>query len=89
MQIITFTADTAPTGFEFLAVIVHGSDFHPVTPFRSSTSAADAEAKAQAWWDSELAKAAQSEAGKAARAAKMRDRKKAAAVEPEEIEESF
>lgn len=93
MQILTYTAETSAlpsASFMFLAVIVHGTDFHPVTPFRSNLSAADAEAKAQAWWDSEVDRAAASEAGKAARAAAMtRARKKADAPAEPHIEEAF
>ena len=69
MNVLTYSATTDAPGLEFLAVIVHGRDFHPVTPFRSSESAEDAAAKAQAWWDVETAKFAATEAGKAARAA--------------------
>lgn len=69
MHIITYSAEAAPVGFEFLAVIVDGDAFHPVTPFRSSVSTDDARAKAQAWWDAEIAAFLRTETGRSARAA--------------------
>lgn len=90
MIIVSYRAESTAlprADFMFLAVIVHGTDFHPVTPFRSALSAEDAAAKAQAWWDEQLAAVAKTEAGKAARAAALAKRRKGA-IEPEdEIED--
>lgn len=83
MQIVTYSNETAPKGFQHIAHIINEqpgkpgkpwkSGFHPVV-FRAAT-AIEAREKAQAWWDTELAAAAAKIANAAAMSERMRNRK--------------
>lgn len=100
MRIIEYqAASDAPSGFEFMAVILSvqpgkpgAPDVlkrHPVTPFRSSVSATDAREKAQAWWDEQIAAIQAKVAGKQARAEARKAKTQEAAPPVEHIEEAF
>ncbi len=88
MQIVTYSNETAPKGFQHIAHIVNEQPgkpgkpgkpwtlgFHPVV-FRAPTAIAARE-QAQAWWDSELAKAEAKRANAAAAGERARNRKAA------------
>lgn len=83
MQIVTYSNETAPKGFQHIAHIINEQPgkpgkpwtlgFHPVV-FRGAT-AEGAQAQAQAWWDDELAKAEKKLGASAAMSERMRNRK--------------
>lgn len=85
MQIVTYSNEAAPKGFQNIAHIVNEQPgkpgkpwklgFHPVV-FRAAT-AEEAQAQAQAWWDAELAKAEARIANAAASSERARNRKAA------------
>lgn len=90
MKILTYQATTEePGSFEFIAIILTDQpgkpgkpfklDFHPVTPFRGE-SPAEAEAKAQAWWDAEIKAAQDKIANRAAMSERMSKRAKSEAA---------
>lgn len=89
MQIVVYSTNDAPAGFEHVAHIINEQPpqpgkagatwtlgFHPVV-FRASTAEAARE-KAQAWWSAELDKVFAKEANRLAQSERMRKRRSAA-----------